>query len=436
MAATRKLTPRHGVAEKPFENCTRRRPDAEKSEGFLILQRSARPRVIWHRIVILACGAICLAMPSCLAQLPPVSSSAAAARSADSPVQPSASAWPLGRGNALADGVAKTTLPEKPEVVWKVTIEKGAFDATPVIADGVVYLGDMDGKVYAWKLADGTEIWTYKVESGFIASPAIRGDLLYIGDMDGKFYALDIKSGEPKWTFNADAEIDNGANFWKDNVLFGSQDSKLYCLNAASGELVWKFAIQDQIRCMPTVVGDRSFVAGCDSILHIIDLTQGKEAASVPIEAPTGVTPAVLGDNVYFGTEGGTFFAVNWNEAKVTWKVEDKGSSQPYRSSPAVQEGIVVVGSRSRRVDAFDPQSGKELWSFASKQRIDSSPVIVGQQVFIGAADGRLYGLDLKSGKQVFEHQGTGGFTGSPAVAEGKLVIATDRGVVYCFGAK
>lgn len=351
-------------------------------------------------------------------------------------VEATAKSWPLGRGNALAEGVAKTTLPEKPEVVWKVTVEKGAFDGTPVIAEGVVYLGDMDGKVYAWKLTDGKEIWSRKFESGFIASPALRDGLLFIGDIDGKFYALDTKTGEPKWTFAAEGEIDNGANFWRDNVLFGSQDANLYCLNAESGKLVWKFAIQDQIRCMPTVVGDRSFVAGCDSTLHIIDLTQGKEAASVPIEAPTGVTPAVLGENVYFGTEGGAFFAVDWKEAKVTWKAEDKGSSQPYRSAPAVQDGIVVVGSRSRSVQAFASKTGDERWSFATKQRIDSSPVIVGERVFVGAADGRLYALNLKDGKQTWEYQATGGFTGSPAVADGKLVIATDRGVVYCFGAK
>src|SRR5690349_19304365 len=54
-------------------------------------------------------------------------------------MEPTAKAWPLGRGGALADGVAKTTLPDKPQVVWKETIEKGAFDGTPVIADGVVY---------------------------------------------------------------------------------------------------------------------------------------------------------------------------------------------------------------------------------------------------------------------------------------------------------
>src|SRR5438105_4174472 len=127
------------------------------------------------------------------------------------PVEVTAKSWPLGRGNALAAGIARTTLPEKPEVAWRITIDKGAFDGTPAIADGVVYLGDMDGKVYAWKLNDGKELWTHKVESGFIASPAVRGGLLYIGDIDGKFYALDSKTGQPKWTFSAESEIDNGA---------------------------------------------------------------------------------------------------------------------------------------------------------------------------------------------------------------------------------
>jgi outer membrane protein assembly factor BamB len=348
-----------------------------------------------------------------------------------------AKAWPLFRGDTLASGVAKGTLPDKLEVVWSMKVAGGAFESTPAIDGGVCYLADMDGKLYALNLADGKEIWTHKIDGGFIASPSVRGDLLYLGDIDGKFYAFDRKGGgEPKWTFQADAQIDSGANFWKDNLLFGSQDANLYCLNAASGELVWKFAIQDQIRCMPTVVGDRSFVAGCDSSFHIIDLTQGKEVAAVPIEAPTGVTPAVLGDLVYFGTESGALFGVNWKEAKVAWKVEDKASAQPMRGSPAVQEGFLISGTRSRRVQAHNPATGDEIWTFATKQRIDSSPVIVGQKVYVGAADGRLYALDLKTGKELWQHQAAGGFTGSPAVADGKLVIATDRGEVICLGAK
>ena len=119
----------------------------------------------------------------------------------------SAESWPLFRGDAQAQGVATSELPEKLDVVWKVTFEKGAFEGTPAIADGVVYLGDMDGRVTARSLADGKEIWKYEVDSGFIASPALRGQLLYIGDIDGKLHALDIKTGQPKWTFEADAEM-------------------------------------------------------------------------------------------------------------------------------------------------------------------------------------------------------------------------------------
>jgi outer membrane protein assembly factor BamB len=301
-----------------------------------------------------------------------------------------------------------------------------------VIADGVAYLGDMDGKVFAWNLADGKELWNYKVESGFIASPAIRGGLLYIGDIDGKFYALDIKTGQPKWTFSAEAEIDSGANFWKDNVLFGSQDANLYCLNAESGTLVWKFAIQDQIRCMPTVVGDRSFVAGCDSILHIVDLTKGEEAAGVPIEAPTGVTPAVLGDNVYFGTEGGAMFAVNWKDAKVTWKTEDKASSRPYHGSPPCRQGSSssAAATASWRLRS----GGGRLWTFATKQRIDSSPVIVGSRVGVGAADAGYMQNRPRDGKQLWN-------TRPPVASPARPQWPTEagdrerRGVVYCFGA-
>ena len=80
------------------------------------------------------------------------------------------------------------------------------------------------------------------------------------------------------------------------------------------------------------------------------------------------------------------------------------------------------------------PVSGKQLWTFNTKQRVDSSPIIVGQRAFVGSSDGRLYGLNLQTGKKEWEYEAGGGFAASPAVASGKLVIATDDGVVYCFG--
>jgi outer membrane protein assembly factor BamB len=261
---------------------------------------------------------------------------------------------------------------------------------------------------------------------------ALSGERLYVGDIDGKFYCFDLQGNE-QWQFTASAEVSASANFHKGNVLFGSQDTTLYCLNAGSGQLVWKHAIDDQIRCCPTVVQDRAFVAGCDSRLHIIDLNAGQGIATVDIHAPTGVTPAVLGKHVYFGTEGGIVFCVDWQQAKVIWTFEDERGRE-IRSSPAVNDQMLVIGSRSKSVYGIDLQTGKEVWTFACKRAVDSSPVIVGSRVVVGASDGRLYALDMKTGEPRWLMETGGGFTGSPAVAANRLLIANDDGVLYCFG--
>src|SRR6187401_298716 len=65
--------------------------------------------------------------------------------------------WPVMRGDALATGVAPNSLPAKLQVLWKYSVEGGAFDVTPAVVAGVVYIGDLDGRVLAISLADGKE---------------------------------------------------------------------------------------------------------------------------------------------------------------------------------------------------------------------------------------------------------------------------------------
>ena len=77
------------------------------------------------------------------------------------------------------------------------------------------------------------------------------------------------------------------------------------------GKQRWTFHIEAPLRCTPTISAGRAVLAGCDSRLHIIDVRDGKEAAAVEIDAPPGSTPAMRGERVYFGTEGGTFYAIN-----------------------------------------------------------------------------------------------------------------------------
>lgn len=361
------------------------------------------------------------------------------------PHSATADSWPLFRGSPSATGVAASSLPDNLDVLWQISTPDGSIESTATIVNGVAYVGNLNGYLYALNLADGTEKWKYQTEPGFYASAAVRDGRVYIGDAEGRFYCLDAATGELKWGFSSKAEIDSSANFWRDRVIFGSQDATLYCLNAATGEKVWEYTIADQIRCFPTIADDRAFIAGCDSKLHVVDLATGQGSANLDIEAPTGNAPALLlkadasalsADMLYFGTEGETFFGINWRKSEIVWRYRNPQRAFPYRSSAAVTPGFVVVGGRDKLIKALDPATGEPLWTFATKSRVDSSPVIVGQRVFVGGADGRLYAFDLQTGEKTWEYEAGGGFNASPAVAAGRLVIGNEDGEIFCFGSK
>jgi outer membrane protein assembly factor BamB len=82
--------------------------------------------------------------------------------------------WPLFRGNSLSTGVYPGTLPDQLDVLWTFEPEKAAFEATAVIAGGVVYVGSLDGELFAVNLADGSEKWKFPTEAGFRAAAAVR----------------------------------------------------------------------------------------------------------------------------------------------------------------------------------------------------------------------------------------------------------------------
>ena len=216
--------------------------------------------------------------------------------------------------------------------------------------------------------------------------------------------------------------------------MFTSQDGRLYCLGAADGKLIWKYSIDNQIRCTPTVVEDRVFLAGCDAQFHIIDLDRGKEVGLVDIGAPTGVTPAARGDHVFFGTEGGDFFCVDWRAAKTVWTFHDPERSQSIRSCPALTTATAIFGSRAKRVYAVDLRDGRLIWKITTRRYVDAAPLVAGRRALVATAGGRLLALDTKTGKQLWEFEAGDGFSGSPVAAAGRLVIACTDGIVYCFG--
>ena len=350
-------------------------------------------------------------------------------------------------------GASDSNIGDAFEVAWEFKYPKGAFESSPIVVTQngkpTVFVAGVDvnvkGKLFSIDLKTGQPNWEFEVEEGFVSSPAWRDNQIFVGDMYGKIYCVDANSGEQNWTFETKGEISSGANFYKSWVLFGSQDATLYALDQKTGELQWSHAVDDQIQCGATVANDRCFLAGCDSKLHVIGLTEKKEVGSLNIVSPTGSTAAVMGDDVFFGTEQGIFYSIKFLEPAINWQWEDEAGVSSIRGSAAVTKKGVVFGARNRRVNCLNPADGKLLWSTKVKAKVDGSPVIAGNRVYVGSTDGRFYVLDLANGNVLWQKQFNGSIYGSAGIYAGsqigdsqtassqtRLVLATERGTVYC----
>lgn len=342
--------------------------------------------------------------------------------------------WPTPRGNPLQTGVTAVALPERLEVLWQFKAQD-SIEATAAIAGGVVYIGSFDQHLYALELANGKEKWRYKA-GPFTAPPSYREGAVYVGDADGMFHCIDAETGKKRWTFDAGAEITSGVNFTGDTVLFGCGDETLYCLFAKDGKPRWKFKVPGgPVNGSPVVAGERTFAAGCDSSLHILDTTTGKELGTVNLQGQVGAAAAVAGDHLYVGTMSSEVLAVNWKKEDITWQFASEKRKQPFYAAVAVTDKLVIAGSRDRHVYGLDRQTGREVWSFPTRDRVESSPVVAGRRVYAASLDKNLYVLDLDKGTELQRIPLGGTISASPAVADGRLVIGNQNGTVYCLGA-
>ncbi len=142
-----------------------------------------------------------------------------------------------------------------------------------------------------------------------------------------------------------------------------------------------------------------------------------------------------MGDKLYVGNNNSDVQGVDLKNKSILWTYTPK-RAQPFNSSAAITDRLVVVGSRDQYVHAVDRATGKKIWSFNADERVDSSPVIVGQRVYFGSSGGTLYVVDLAKGKEVQSLPLGERITASPAVARGCLVIGTTDGLLYCLGKK
>jgi outer membrane protein assembly factor BamB len=306
------------------------------------------------------------------------------------------------------------------------------FEGAPVIADGFVYVADTGGALRAIDLKTGKQKWSYRAEDGFETTPIVIANKVLLGDLSGIFHCVNAADGHRLWIFDSNSIIHSSANAQGNRIVFGDDGADIFCLDADSGKKLWDQKAGDRVNGAPAIVGGAALVSGCDSQLRAIGLQDGKEQYTADLGGVCPGSAAVAGNRIVVGTDGGRVLCFSADKHEQLWLFENIGEHAMVYSSPAVADGVVVVGARDRNVYGLDLTSGKKLWNFPTRGEVDSSPAISAGRAYIGSKDKKLYVLDLKSGNKLWEFTASRAITGSPAIGEGVVVVGDTAGVLYC----
>lgn len=357
------------------------------------------------------------------------------------------------RGNPQNTGVAVGMLPENPEPLWTFAAAD-AIESTAAIVNGIVYVGSLDGFLYALDFSSGELQWKYQASDEIKSSPTVYNGTVYFGDELGAFHALDARSGKLKWTFTAGAGIISSANFFsaepirnggETRVLFGAYDNFLYCLSAKDGSLLWKLETEGYVHGTPAITNGKVLITGCDSYLRVIDIRTGAEKQKIALDDYVAASPAIFNGRVYVGSFGNQVLCIDLSAepihqggkaGNIIWRYQNPQRQFPFYSSAAVTKDVVIVGGRDKMIHALDPVTGAAKWTFMTKAKVESSPLMVGDKVIVAAGSGEIHILDVAAGKSLWQFETGAGIVASPSFAAGKFVIGGDDGVVYCFGEK
>ena len=380
--------------------------------------------------------------------------------------------------NSAETGISASNV-DALEIAWTATTG-GEIFSSPAVANGVIYVGSRDHKLYAFAAGCATSggscapLWTATTGGEIWSSPAVANGVVYVGSLDHKLYAFDaagvtgcsggLKVCTPLWTAATGDAISAPPTVANGVVYVGSFDHSLYAFDAAgvtgcSGTPkvctpLWTAATGAAIGyAAPTVAGGVVYVGSSDHKLYAFDAAgvtgcSGTPKVCTPLWTATAggalgySSPAVTDSEVYVGSFDGKLYAyaVGCSSGGGTCTPVWTATTGSYiDSSPAVSNGVVYVGSEDHKLYAFDT-SGNLIWSGNTGGALEySSPAVANGVVYVGSTNDKLYAyaVGCASGGGTCSPLWTGVTGGyiesAPAVSNGVVYVGSGDEKLYAF---
>ncbi|HEX2997916.1 MAG TPA: serine/threonine-protein kinase [Anaerolineales bacterium] len=298
---------------------------------------------------------------------------------------------------------------------------------TPLVAQGVLYVGSYDNNLYALNAGDGKFQWKYPTDGGIVARPSFYDGNLYFGSEDKRLHVISARTGKVVWTYYTDGPIRSSPALAEGHVFLGSDDNRIHAVNWNTGRVAWRFEAADAVRSTPFILRDLVYV-GCESgDYYAIDF---RGELKWRFHAKRSITASTVGTDqaLYFSSMDSTLYALDPRNGWVLWRFR---MGKPSISTPCFVDDLIFVGSSDAFIYAVDSRSAKEVWRFRTEHQVNSSPVIYKDSLYCGSVDGNLYCLEYRTGRLRWKFATGGAITGTPVAYEDIVYVGSTDHQVY-----
>ncbi len=227
---------------------------------------------------------------------------------------------------------------------------------SPLVHDGIVYVGHNSGKMMAYQSDTGRLVWSSHDSGTYHAFPAVYKEQLLYGTTEGRFFSRDLVTGKEKFSIDLGSSVETAPFIYNGRVLLQTRNHKLFCLDVLTGKVLWSYK-----RSVPF-------------------LTTLQRASR----------PVVKDNKIFVGFADGTVAAFNLEEGMLLWerKIADGSKFIDIDSSPVIFSGKLLMTSLAGTIAVIDPNTGAVI----RRLPIVSSraPYVDGNKLVIGSSEGEL----------------------------------------------
>jgi outer membrane protein assembly factor BamB len=308
--------------------------------------------------------------------------------------------WRVFGGNAQRTN-AHTDIKLRPPFrrVWSRGL--GSLVEFPAVVDqGVAFVANYKGHVYALRMSDGAIVWLHRPSRGKMASsPAVVGEDVVVHGMDGVVRVLDRRNGKLRWSYRIGSPIESSPVVANGIDYFGAWNGRVYALDLKRRTVRWSYRTGYKITSSAALHRGTLYIGDYGGRLHALAQRNGQRRFVRSVNGRVYGTPAVAAGRVFVPSSTGASMTAFTTSGRYLWRVST--GSYVY-SSPAVWAGRVFFGSYNGRLYSVAASSGRVLWSVSAGGPVSGAAVVVGGVAYAGSTWGRITGVDAKSGRVVF----------------------------------